>query len=231
MLRWLAMWWHARPPEQELRLRPKPRPMAKCENGSNPYRYLITWLCARPSLEQAHGEPEDKHVPSKEYEEKKLREVEGGEFRAEQLSQIVSRDEVDPDVLLPVWDSKGHISVKRGSTTVAMPSGPEQLRLRLTVMCNTLVMLKMKHTKREEIQDVVATLFEHYKEYLLGDYILLWPPHRAMDPGPQLRARYPQVCLQASDPRRVAARSCAQACMEGYQRQRAPLHNSASAIC
>ena len=69
--------------------------------------------------------------------EKRLSELEGGKFRAGQLSEIVSRDEVDPDVLLPVWDSKGHISTQKGSSSVAVPSGPEQLRLRLTVMCAT----------------------------------------------------------------------------------------------
>ena len=133
---------------------------------------LSDYLAMRQAFAKAHGELEDKRVPSKEYVEKKLSEPGGGKFRAEQLSEIVSRDEVDPDVLIPVWDSKGHISVKRGSTTVAMPSGPEQLRLRLTLMCNALIMLKMKRTKRVEIQDVDVSLFERYKEYLLGDYEL-----------------------------------------------------------
>ena len=44
--------------------------------------------------------------------ERKLHELENGEFRAEQLSELVSRDEIDPDTLLPVWDAKGHITVK-----------------------------------------------------------------------------------------------------------------------
>ena len=102
----------------------------------------------RQAFAKAHGELEDKHIPSKEYVEKKLSELEGGEFRAEALSEIVSRDEVGPDVLLPVWDSKGQISVRKGSSSVAMPTGPEQLRLQLTVMCNAIRMLKLKHTRR-----------------------------------------------------------------------------------
>ena len=131
---------------------------------------MSEYLAMRQAFAKAFGEPEDKRVPSKEYVEKKLSELEGGEFRAEALSEIVSRDEVDPDVLLSIWDSKGHISVKKGSSTVAMPSGPEQLRLRLTVMCNAIRMLKLKHTQCREIKDVDADLFETYKEYLLGDY-------------------------------------------------------------
>ena len=95
---------------------------------------------AHPGMRQrfakAFGEPEDKHIPAKEYIEKKLAELEAGEFRAETLGEVLSRDEVDPDVLVPRWDAKGHLSVKKGSSSVAMPTGPEQLRLRLTVMYN-----------------------------------------------------------------------------------------------
>ena len=61
---------------------------------------------------------------------------------------MVSRDEVDPDTLMPVWDAKGHITVKRGNTTVAMLTVPEQLRMRLTVMASAPIMMKVKHTAR-----------------------------------------------------------------------------------
>ena len=103
---------------------------------------------------EVHGRLEDKVTPSKEFLEKKLQELENGEFRAETLAEVVSKDEIDPDVLVPVFDSKGSLSVKKGSTTVPMPTGPEQLRRRLSVMQNCLMMLSMKHVGREEIQDV-----------------------------------------------------------------------------
>ena len=63
-------------------------------------------------------------------------ELESGEFRAEPLTEIISRDEVDPDTLLPHWDAKETLSLKKGGSKTAMPSGPEQLRLRLTVLQN-----------------------------------------------------------------------------------------------
>ena len=78
---------------------------------------------------RAHGKVEDKVTPSKEYLEKKLQELKNGEFRAELLSEVVSKDEVDPDIMVPVFDSKGSLSVKKGTTTVALPTGPEQLRI------------------------------------------------------------------------------------------------------
>ena len=84
---------------------------------------------------------------------------------------MVSRDEFDPDTLMPVWDAKGHITVKRSNTVVAMPTGPEQLRMRRTVMANALIMMKLKHTARSEPKVVTPSLFEKYKDYLLGDYV------------------------------------------------------------
>ena len=129
------------------------------------------YIAMRQRFAKALGEPEDKRIPAKEYIEKKLAELEAGEFRAETLGEVLSRDEVDPDVLVPHWDAKGHLSVKKGSSSVAMPTGPEQLRLRLTVMYNVLAMIKLKHPGRNELTDINADLIEKYKDYLLGDYV------------------------------------------------------------
>eukprot|EP00435_Cladocopium_sp_Y103_P016023 s1212_g4.t1 len=129
------------------------------------------YINLRTSFMRVYGKIEDRATPSKEYLEKKLQELENGEFRAENMSEVVSKDEVDPDVMVPIFDSKGSLSVKRGSTTVPLPSGPEQLRRRLSVMLHATLMLAIKHTNREEIQDVNRDLFERYKDYLLGDYV------------------------------------------------------------
>ena len=129
------------------------------------------YVAMRHAYAKSYNELEDKQIPSKEYLEKKLHELENGEFRAEALTEVVSRDEVDPDTLMPVWDAKGHIAVKRGNATVAMPTGPEQLRMRLTVMASTLIMMRMKHTARNELKDITPAFFEKYKDYLLGDYV------------------------------------------------------------
>ena len=57
-----------------------------------------------------------KPIPStdciaKEYIEKKLAELESGEFRAEPLTEIISRDEV-----IPQWGAKGTLSIKKGGS-------------------------------------------------------------------------------------------------------------------
>ena len=54
---------------------------------------------------------------------------------------------------------------------MAMPTGPEQLRTRLAVMANTLIMMRMKHAARVELKDITPAFIEKYKDYLLGDYV------------------------------------------------------------
>ena len=98
---------------------------------------------------------------------KKLHELEGGEFRAETLGEVVSRDLVDPDTMLPIWDSKGSLTVKK----VSMPTGPEQLRHRLAIMQNALVMMILKHPDRPELKGIDKDLFDRYKDYILGEYV------------------------------------------------------------
>ena len=49
----------------------------------------------RQAFAQKFGEPEDKHVPAKEYIERKLHELETGEFRAEPLNEVLSKNEID----------------------------------------------------------------------------------------------------------------------------------------
>ena len=142
------------------------------------------YIAMRNAYSSQFGELEDKHIPAKEYIEKKLCELETGEFRAEPLTEVVSRDEVDPDVLVTTWNAKGQLSVKKGGST-------------------TSIMIKLKHPGRPELKDVQMTLFEKYKEYLLGDYCYglragddaggMIPPWTLV----LLRACYPKACLQA----------------------------------
>ena len=126
------------------------------------------YIAMRQAFAAKFGDLEDRHIPAKEYIEKKLAELEPGEFWAEPLSEVISRDEVDPDTLQTHWDAKGTISIRGGGSKTAMPSGPEQLRLRLTVLQNALIMIQLRHPGREELKDVTMALFQRYKEYLLG---------------------------------------------------------------
>ena len=64
------------------------------------------WAPMRQVLQKRYGQMEGKDTPAKEHVEKKLAEVEGGEYRAEPLTEVVSKDEVDPG-MQKVKDGKG----------------------------------------------------------------------------------------------------------------------------
>eukprot|EP00435_Cladocopium_sp_Y103_P074484 s15_g49.t1 len=125
----------------------------------------------KAGLEKAVGTLEERLIPAKEFMEKKLQEVESGDYRAEDLTEVVSREEVDPDSLVPQWDAKGTLSVRRGATRVKEPGNPEALRHRLTVLRNAWQMLSLRHTNRPELQGDYVKTFEDLKDYLLGDHV------------------------------------------------------------
>ena len=111
-------------------------------------------------------------MPSKDYLERKLEQMESGEWSAEALVEVVSRDDVAPDSLQPVWDKTGQLTIKKGANTAPMPNNPEELRRRLSVMCHALIMISLRHTNRHELQGITPGLFEKYKSYLLGEHVL-----------------------------------------------------------
>eukprot|EP00913_Durusdinium_trenchii_P014440 g13545.t1 len=129
------------------------------------------WAAMRSALEKRYGHLEDKIYPSKEYIEKKLAEVEHGEYRAEELTEVVSKEEIEPDSVVPIWDSKGRLAMRRGSTKVEEPTNAEELRRRLSIWKNAMVMISLKHSNRHELQGAWEDTVEQYKDYLLGDYV------------------------------------------------------------
>lgn len=74
--------------------------------------------------------------------------MEAGEYRAEQLTEVVSKEEVDPDTMVPVWDNRGKFTMRKGSSKVAEPVNAEELRKRLTIMRNAYVLISLRHTNR-----------------------------------------------------------------------------------
>ena len=129
------------------------------------------WTALRSSLERRQGPVEDRMMPAKEYIEKKMAEVEGNEYRAEALTEVLTKDEVEPDSMVPVWDVRGRMTLKRGTAKVAEPANAEELRRRLTVMRNAHIMISLKHTNRAELQGDWSATFEVLKDYLLGEFV------------------------------------------------------------
>jgi hypothetical protein len=128
------------------------------------------FIAMRVAFENKFWKLEDKMVPGKDYLERKLEDIESGEWRAEPLSEVVSKDELEPDVLTPVWDPTGKLTVKKQSSSVQLPANPEELRKRIHILGTALIMLGMRHTNRPELQNLNPGDFHKYLDYILGEH-------------------------------------------------------------
>ena len=73
--------------------------------------------------------------------------------------------------MVPIWDSEGSLTVKKASSSVSVPTGPEQFRHRMTIMQNMLLMMVLKHPDRPELRGIDKDLFDRCKDYILGEYV------------------------------------------------------------
>ena len=128
------------------------------------------YLAMRVALEARFEKFEDRMIPSRDYLERKLEDIESGEWRAEPLSEAASKEEVEPDVLTPVWDASGKLSVKKQCSSVPLPANPEELRRRLHILGNSLITLGLRHTNRPELQGFTPNHIHKYLDYLLGEH-------------------------------------------------------------
>ena len=128
------------------------------------------YLVLKTAFEQLHGEQEDADLPAKTYLEKRLADLESGELRAEPLCSVISRDMDEEEALVPHWDSSGQVRFKKAILEAAEPANPEELRSRLNVMLNGLMMLALQHSNRSEIQGFTPSFVHSYTKYLLGEH-------------------------------------------------------------
>lgn len=146
--------------EVEYDIQDKPKPLISGE-----------WTTMRAALERRQGTIEDHVMPSKEYIEKKLAEIEAAEYRAESLTEVVSKDEVEVDSLVPVFNARGSVSLRKSSSKVPEPTNAEEFRRRINIMCNAMILVSLKHTNRKELQGEWVKVFDLYKDYILGEFV------------------------------------------------------------
>ena len=113
----------------------------------------------------------ERWVPARSYLEKRADELEQGELRAEPLTEVICREEDNPDLMVPVWNSTGNLTVRKASCTAPEPANSEQLRYRITLMGHCIMFLALRHSNRTYLQGLSPQLFSDYLEYLLGDFV------------------------------------------------------------
>jgi hypothetical protein len=126
----------------------------------------------RSAFEARFGELQDKEVPGRTYIDKKLDEVEKSELKAELLSEVISREEDEPDSLKTVWSPSGELKAVKIGAKVSLPSDTEGLRKRLTLLGTTWIFVASHQANRGYLRGLAPALFQEYLAYLLGDYVL-----------------------------------------------------------
>lgn len=131
------------------------------------------YLGMRNAYDITFGKIEDYEAPARVYLEKRIADLESGDLRAESLQTVLCREQDGEETLVPQWDSSGTIKLKRSMAEIADPSNPEELRSRLTVMMNGLIMISLQHTNRKELGGFTPTFVHTYASYLLGEHCWL----------------------------------------------------------
>jgi hypothetical protein len=94
-------------------------------------------------------------------------------MRAEMLKSVTSRECDEPDLLTPVFERTGSISLRRNANIGTEPVNAEQLRTVVMIMGTGLMMLGMMHTNVAWIQGLTPQSFQGYLSYLLGEFAWL----------------------------------------------------------
>ena len=99
-----------------------------------------------------------------------MEEVETDEPVASPLDEITSTDEISSSAssMTSAVDAAGRIVVTKTRAKGAMPSGPEQFRMKLRVECNTWIYLSGKFTSKQWLQGMDPPLWQRYCDYFLG---------------------------------------------------------------
>ena len=124
----------------------------------------------RQAWERRYWSLDEEWTPSRLYLERRLQDLEEGEYKAEALTAVLSKVEEDPDQLIPVWSAAGTLQLKKGSNSVDEPKNPEQLRRRLKILGIGLMMLGLRHTNKSFLQNLSPQVFEDYLTYLLSEH-------------------------------------------------------------
>ena len=114
---------------------------------------------------------DDSQTPGRSYVERRADELEGGDWRPEPLTAVLSRDEDQAESFISFWDAAGQLQLKRGGNSMPEPSNSEALRKRIKIMGVNMMWLGLKHTNRPTLQGVTPQDFEDYLGYLLGEHV------------------------------------------------------------
>ena len=125
----------------------------------------------RAAVERTAGRMEEKDEPSPDYVAVKLEEVEAGDLTASMLDEVCSVRDDSHGQLQSNLDSTGRIRITKEKKKAKMPVNSEELRSKLKLEGNMLLMLTARFRNKTWFQGLTATVFQKYLDYVLGEKI------------------------------------------------------------
>ena len=124
----------------------------------------------RQKYEAEHGRVQDHIWPCAALLEKRLEEVEEGSFVAPPLSEVISVDKAEDD-MLTIAEIGSSVRVRRAPKAIAAPSTTEELRDRFTTLAITYILASYKHSSRLWIKPATMAMWQRYVSFLLSDQV------------------------------------------------------------
>ena len=125
----------------------------------------------RSRYERDFGRVGDKGWPCQALVERRFEEVDEGEVRADQLSEVVSQEELIDDPVGAVLDKDGAIRLRRAPRSVPQPATSVELWARVKVLGVTFQLAAYKHSSRLWLATASPQVWQLHLDYILGDKI------------------------------------------------------------
>lgn len=125
----------------------------------------------RVAVERLLGAMDEKDEPSPDYLAVKLEEVEGGDLLASTLDEVGCVEDDLHGQLQSSLDSGGRLRIIKEKKKAKMPVNSEELRAKIKIECNTMLMLAARFRNKTWFQELSTKTFQRYVDFLLGEKI------------------------------------------------------------
>ena len=125
----------------------------------------------RVAVERTAGRMDEKDEPSPDYVAMKLEEVEAGDLTASSLDEVCSVRDDSHAQLQSNLDATGRIRITKEKRKAKMPVNSEELRSKLKLEGNMLMMLTARFKNKTWFQGLNSAVFQKYLDFILGEKV------------------------------------------------------------
>lgn len=125
----------------------------------------------RVAVERNLGAMDEREEPAPDYLALKLEEVESGDLQASSLDEVGCVKDDLHGQLQSSLDASGRLRIVKEKKKAKMPTNSEELRAKIKVECNTMLMLAARFRNKPWFADLTAKTFQRYVDYLLGEKV------------------------------------------------------------